>query len=148
MLPISRPDRATDMAGLTCIGRIYKNERDSSLKSLVCQKLSELVEGPTVNPSPLVLSGLLVNILSDVRKVFQSYLSRDLLRPGHYGFADFVVYLSLIACFFARQSLLKLSTPSSRAPCTFHGFLLENSTHRCIMVLDQLNGLSAKILAI
>jgi len=147
MFPVTRSDSAADMAGLTGIGRIDQHERDAGLKCLVAQKHSELIESPTVNPSTLILPSLLVNTLADARKILQSYLSRNLLSSGHNRFADFMVNLFLISALLARQSLLKLSASSSRASCTFHGFLLEGSSHRSVMGLDLLDRLAAKLLA-
>lgn len=147
MFPVTRTASATNMAGLARIGWVYQNERNTSLKGLIAQELSELIEGPTVNPSALVLPNFLVNILSDARKIFQSYLGRDLLSSGYNGFADFMVNLSLISALLSRQPFLKLSTSSSRTSSAFGSFLLENRSHRSIMVLDPLNGLAAKLLA-
>jgi hypothetical protein len=147
MFSVTRPDGTADVTSLTGIGRIHENERDSGLKSFVAQELSELIESPAVNPSPLVLPGLLVNILADTRKVFQSYLSRDLLSSGHNGFADFMVDLSMVSALLSRQPFLKLSAPSPRASSAFRSFLLENSTHRLIVFLNLFNRLAAKLLA-
>lgn len=148
MFPITISDSTTNMACLAGIGRIYENQGDTCLQSLVTQELPELIEGPTINLSTLVLPNFLVNIFSDTSKIFQSYLSRNLLSSGHNCLTDFVVDRSLISALLARQSLLKLSASSSRASCTLRGFLLENSTHRGVMVFDLLNGLAAKLLTL
>lgn len=148
MFPISSTDRATCVTGLASTGRIYENQRDTSLQRFIAQKLSELIEGPTINPSALVLPNFLVNILSDTRKILKGYLSRDLLSSGHNCFADFMVNLSLISALLSRQQFLELSASSSGASCAFGSFLLENSTHRLIVFLNALDSLAAKLLTL
>ena len=147
MFPVSDTNRPADMAGLTGIGRIYQDQRNACLKCLVAQEFSELVEGPTINPSSSISPGLLVNILSNSCKILQSYLSRDILSSDYNSLADFMVNLSLIPALLSRQPLLKLSTSSSRASCAFRSFLLENSSHGLIMFLNTIDRLAAKLLA-
>jgi hypothetical protein len=146
MFPVADTALTADMASLAGIGRINQNQRYTSLKSLIAQKFSELIECPTIDTPSLVSPYFLVNILSDPLKIFQSYLSWDLLGSGHNCFADFMVNLSLIAALLSRKSLLKLSASSPRTSCTFGSFLLENCSHRMIVFLDLLNGLPAKLL--
>ena len=144
MFPVSDTELTTYMAGFGCIGRINQDQGDTSLLSLVCQEFSELIESPPIDSSSLSLPGFLVDIISDTRKVFQSYLCRYLLRPCYNCFTDFMVNLSLIAALLSRKSLLEFPTSSPRTPCTFGSFLLENSAHGLIMFLDFLDSLAAK----
>ena len=70
MFPVTDSSRTANMAGLASVSRINQNQGYPDSQSLVGQELSKLVESPTVNPSSLVPSNLLINIVSDTFQVF------------------------------------------------------------------------------
>ncbi len=148
MFPISDSPFSANVACLTGIGRVNQNQGYADLKSFVGQEFPELIESPTIDSPTLILPCLLTNIVSDSLKILKSNFSMDLPCSGHYGFADFMVNLSLVAALLSRKSLLKLATSASGTSCTFGSFLLKNCSHRLIVFLDFLNSLPAKLLTL
>ena len=129
------------MASLRSVGGRNCHDFNTILDAFVFQEITQLIERPTVRPSPLCLgSSLLVGAFSNARQI----LNRN-NRGIRFGiqdnvFADVVVQPSLIAPLLPRQPLQQFPASSPRTACAFRGFALDRLSCLGVFVSNLVNG--------
>lgn len=129
-LPRPQPNMVAAVAGLTGVGWRHSNQLNAFLNRLVGQELTELIERPTIRPSPFGLaSRLLVRALSDARQILNGNGSVKLLGLSDDGGTDGMVQPLLKAPLPARQPLQDLAASPPTRPCALRGFLLKRCSY-------------------
>jgi len=129
-LPRPQPNMVAAVASLTGVGRRHSDQLNPFLNGFVGQELTQLIERPTVRPSPFGLaSRLLVRALSDTCQILNGNSSVKLLGLADDGSTDGMVQPLLKAPLPARQPLQDLAASPPTRPCAFRGFLLKRCSY-------------------
>ena len=121
-----QPDVQTLVAGLRGVGRIHQNNLNAFFDAFVFKELTQLIERPTIRPSPFSLaSGLLIRPISDARQILNCNDGIELFGFLDDGCADGKVQPLLKASLSARQPFQDLPTSTPTRSCALRGFLLK-----------------------
>lgn len=92
------------VASLASVGRINGYQLDTRLQAFVFQKLTQLIERPTIgSPTLGLVSGLLVGSIADARQIFDGDSRISFHRPSDNCCTNCMVLPGLKSTFFAGQ---------------------------------------------
>jgi hypothetical protein len=139
----------TVVASLTCISWVNKNQFHPKLNRLVVNKLSQLVETPTIRKSAFSFAARQgVCPFSDSGQFFQgNYLVLILGRLNNLV-AGNVINVSLKTPFLSRQPLLKFSASSPTTSSAFRGLVLELRSNSGVFVPNLSYALSTEFIPV
>lgn len=125
------------VASLRRVARVYQYQLHAELNRFVVEKLPQLVERPTIRPSPLRFGTWhLISAFSDSGQVFKGDDLPVVLGISDNAVRDDVVHMFLKALLFARQPFQQVSNSSASRPGALRGFLLELCSQITVMVPD------------